>query len=346
MTPSIKDTDTVDLRYTEDRINHTAATMMQANSIGRKPVVQYQGARLDALIGTRFIAGNSQHIEGQPDYWAPSDHPSSITAARLVSTKQVSFDQGAPLMVLVNAPSFATEIDSQHVGEWLNYKPHINQFSALTDSIPAWVKQTSHEQHTPPWIVTDSQQPYVSELVKLIDKDYRAWREVIQDIGTSVSMLADSLGALFRRALETQIYSVLTSSHATLADNDPPLSTMRSPNLIPAELDQRLHLISQLPQDWNSYGAVPIAPDSIAETRRIIELGLGLGLPVPRVSPMSRASMSIEWDTTCGELVIDILPTKEKSFALALDEDDEDLEGVLDDTNIDDILHRLVSPDP
>ena len=222
MTPSIKDTDTVNLRYTEDRINQTAATMMQANFIGHKPVVQYQDARLGALIDARFIAGNSQYIKGQPDYWAPSDHASAITAARLMSTKQVGFDQGAPLMVLVNAPSFSTEIDSQHVGEWLNYKPHMDQFPALTDSIPAWVKQTSYEQYRPPWIVTHSQQPYLSELVKLIDKDYRAWREGVQNIETSVSMLADSFGALFRRALETQIYSVLSSSHATPADNEPP----------------------------------------------------------------------------------------------------------------------------
>ena len=170
-----------------------------------------------------------------------------------------------------------------------------------------------------------------------------AWRESILGTETSGSMLAHYVEALLRRALETQTHVSLFGSHTVATDNALDTSDTHTAPSIPAELDQRLHLISQLPHNWNSYGAVPIAPESIAETRRIVELGLSLGLSVPRVAPGSGASMSIEWDSPRGELIIDILPTKENSFVLALGEDEEEVEGVLGDDNIEDILRQFMS---
>ena len=77
---------------------------------------------------------------------------------------------------------------------------------------------------------------------------------------------------------------------------------------IPPQLEARLRDIGRLPQDWNSYGAARISPWAIAEARMIANEAIGLGLPVPAVSPASGASVGIEWQTSNADLVIDRRP--------------------------------------
>jgi hypothetical protein len=110
---------------------------------------------------------------------------------------------------------------------------------------------------------------------------------------------------------------------------------------VPPELEERFRQISELPHDWNSYGAQPISPESIERARYIASEGWKSGLPVPGVAPGSGGSMSIEWETSRGELIIEIEPGKDTTYLLILEGNDEETEGMLTDHNFSSVLSRL-----
>ena len=106
------------------------------------------------------------------------------------------------------------------------------------------------------------------------------------------------------------------------------------------ELENRFRQISELPSNWNSYGAQPIAPWSIAEAKKIVNEGLALGLLAPGVSPSAGAAIGIEWQTSRGELLVDIVPRDGITYLLTMKEGNQE-EGVLDDENLSSVLSQL-----
>lgn len=59
-------------------------------------------------------------------------------------------------------------------------------------------------------------------------------------------------------------------------------------------LEARLAEIAALPADWDSYGARPISPVAIAETRRLLAAMCGDGLPTAIV-PLCKGGVQLEW---------------------------------------------------
>ena len=51
--------------------------------------------------------------------------------------------------------------------------------------------------------------------------------------------------------------------------------------------------------------------------------------------------MSIEWETSRGELIIEIEPGKDTTYLLILEGNDEETEGMLTDHNFSSVLSRL-----
>ena len=113
---------------------------------------------------------------------------------------------------------------------------------------------------------------------------------------------------------------------------------------IPPQLEARLRDIGRLPQDWNSYGAARISPWAIAEARMIANEAIGLGLPVPAVSPASGASVGIEWQTSNADLVIDVDPHQGISYLLVNRTSGTETEGEMDSTNRPEILTKVLHP--
>lgn len=111
---------------------------------------------------------------------------------------------------------------------------------------------------------------------------------------------------------------------------------------IPPQLEALFRKIEELPEDWNSYGAARISPWSIAEARRIINEGMGLGLPAPAVSPASGASVSIEWQTDNADLVIDVDPQQGITYLMVNRASGVEIEGELNAGNRSEVLRKVM----
>ena len=113
---------------------------------------------------------------------------------------------------------------------------------------------------------------------------------------------------------------------------------------LPESLAARFRQISALPENWDSYGAPPIDEDSLGSSAYIVQLGCELDLPLPAIAPGSDAGIGIEWETSEGELYIDIAPESETTYALSrYSPEPVEREGVLENRGqISRILESLV----
>ena len=111
---------------------------------------------------------------------------------------------------------------------------------------------------------------------------------------------------------------------------------------IPSHLEDLFREIEGLPEDWNSYGASPISPWSIAEARRITNEGMRLGLSAPAVSPASGASVGIEWQTNNTDLMIDVDPQQGITYLIVDRASGVETEGELNAGNLSGVLHQVM----
>jgi hypothetical protein len=84
---------------------------------------------------------------------------------------------------------------------------------------------------------------------------------------------------------------------AVLGDLNP---TIHDRECAAAKLDKssllgRIHDLSNLPRDWNGYGAVPIDPDIIQVAERIVSEMPNELVAAPQVVPMTRGRLQLEW---------------------------------------------------
>jgi hypothetical protein len=114
------------------------------------------------------------------------------------------------------------------------------------------------------------------------------------------------------------------------------------PSPLPLGLEERFRQISNLPYNWNSYGAHPIATEIIEATKRLVGEGLRLGLPVPGVAPASGSAMSVEWETDLGELIVEIEPNTVITYLLTLEADGSEYEGLLEDNSFGSVVSQLM----
>ena len=94
------------------------------------------------------------------------------------------------------------------------------------------------------------------------------------------------------------------------------------------ELEALLNEFTQLPENWNSYGASPISDDVAKEAKQVLRAAIRFGLPKPGVSPGGDGSVDLEWAAGSAELHICIHPDTEPTYLLVGGEADE-IDGVL-----------------
>ena len=111
---------------------------------------------------------------------------------------------------------------------------------------------------------------------------------------------------------------------------------------IPPQLEALFQEIEELPEDWNSYGAARISRWSITEARSITDEGMGLGLPVPAVSPASGASVGIEWQTSNADLIIDVDPQQGITYLIVDRASGIEIEGELNAGNRSEVLRKVI----
>jgi hypothetical protein len=84
---------------------------------------------------------------------------------------------------------------------------------------------------------------------------------------------------------------------------------------LPQELSDRLDHLARLPQNWDSYGAVPISPNAITRARSTLRQILSVGgedIPLPFIAPSPNGGVELELTTASGrELMLDISPGEE-----------------------------------
>ena len=104
---------------------------------------------------------------------------------------------------------------------------------------------------------------------------------------------------------------------------------------IPKSLSQRLDLFLSLPDNWDSYGAAPISPNTISRVEaalREIFTVAGEDAPLPFIAPANDGTIVLEWKTAEGRgLTLDIAPDDgPMSFLLITPESPEpETEGVV-----------------
>ena len=102
---------------------------------------------------------------------------------------------------------------------------------------------------------------------------------------------------------------------------------------LPQDLAERFEWITQLTDNWDSYGAPPIDRYSIQEAADMVKVGVELGLPTPFVAPGGDAGVGIEWKNERGELVIDLIPDADVTYFLSNrrpDGSEEESEGTIE----------------
>jgi len=108
----------------------------------------------------------------------------------------------------------------------------------------------------------------------------------------------------------------------------------------------RIDRLRELKQNWNSYGANPVGPKSIAFAKQLVcTFAKVTGIDLPRVaaSPDGHVALSWEWQEYSRELDLEILPDGTLRYSY-LDErqPSRDREGETRDPNrIADLLTRL-----
>lgn len=101
----------------------------------------------------------------------------------------------------------------------------------------------------------------------------------------------------------------------------------------PSDLEPLLIQFTRLPENWNSYGALPISFDVVHEAIQILRAATRFGLPKPgTVSPGGDGSIDLEWITGSTELHISVHPDATPTYLLIL-EGDSETEGELATTS-------------
>jgi hypothetical protein len=81
----------------------------------------------------------------------------------------------------------------------------------------------------------------------------------------------------------------------------------RAPDWLP-EAEEALRKLLSLPQNWNSYGALPIQPQNVQSAIQLLEKLVRSDTPRPIVTPTVRGGVQLEWHTRGIDLEIEIDP--------------------------------------
>ncbi|MBX3465153.1 MAG: hypothetical protein ACK53T_02715 [Planctomycetota bacterium] len=72
----------------------------------------------------------------------------------------------------------------------------------------------------------------------------------------------------------------------------------------------RLNALLCLPQNWNTYGSMPIAAATIRRAFQFMVHALPLQAPAPAIVPTPSGGIQLEWHQDGLDLEIELLPTR------------------------------------
>lgn len=84
-----------------------------------------------------------------------------------------------------------------------------------------------------------------------------------------------------------------------------------------------------LPAGWNSYGALPIAPQNAVQTIQLLAVFIGPNTPAPAVVPRVRGGIQLEWHTASNDVEVYIDSPGNVSFFAEQAETAEMFDGPL-----------------
>ena len=70
----------------------------------------------------------------------------------------------------------------------------------------------------------------------------------------------------------------------------------------------RLNALLRLPQNWNSYGSLPITPATVRRAVQFIARAFPLQAPAPAIVPTPGGGIQLEWHQDGLDLEIELLP--------------------------------------
>ena len=112
--------------------------------------------------------------------------------------------------------------------------------------------------------------------------------------------------------------------------------------------EQRFEQFKQLPENWDSYGALRISDEAIEKGKSILTLMPAVGFSgEPFVAPSPSGGVQIEWDLPEREVVLEIPPTGDPityfSVEATANAQQREIEGTISDTEgLLELLRRIV----
>lgn len=103
-------------------------------------------------------------------------------------------------------------------------------------------------------------------------------------------------------------------------------ATVESPSHWLLETLKQLERLSQLPPDWDSYGAEPVKPEILGTSMRLLGAIDRADLPVPHVSAGSSGTVQLEWQIRGRSLELEIVDDETAEY-LKLGQDGSAEEG-------------------
>jgi hypothetical protein len=74
--------------------------------------------------------------------------------------------------------------------------------------------------------------------------------------------------------------------------------------------------LGSLPNNWNSYGARPVAIEAVVNVLKLLSLIMTDAIPLPALVPMSNGGIQVEWHTRGIDLEIEVTPAGGRRAAL------------------------------
>jgi hypothetical protein len=106
----------------------------------------------------------------------------------------------------------------------------------------------------------------------------------------------------------------------------------QAPPWLPVVLD-RIEPLLELQENWNSYGALPISPDTVARGVELLGRCMEETTPPPQIIPTVSGSIQFEWHLRGGYLEFELLPNNRfgfyhKNFETGQEQEEESAEEV------------------
>ena len=121
---------------------------------------------------------------------------------------------------------------------------------------------------------------------------------------------------------------------------------------LPSALYNRLNELSRLPDNWDSYGALPISPQVIERATSTLREILAFpekGISLPFVAPACDGTIGMEWNAESGkELILDIPPCDQPLSFLLVEpvegNGEVEIEDVIDEKwTLEMVIQRLLA---